>query len=524
MLLNNRYKILRSLGSGGFGETFVAEDTQMPSGRHCVIKKLRPISHDPEVYQLVKARFHREAAILEDLGNHPQIPSLYAYFEENQDFYLVQELIDGVTLSDAMQKQASYSENFVIDFLLNFLPVLDYVHSKRIIHRDIKPDNIIIRQLDQKPVLIDFGAVKESMSTSLAVAGNLVSTITIGTPGFMPSEQAAGRPVYSSDLYATGLTAIYLLTGKQPHQMETDYSSGEVLWQQYVTIVSPNLAAILSKAISPHARDRYGTATEVMQALQTITPSSTNPTAPIAVQPNSNSAPTSYYEPTVAISPRYIPPEPTASKTPNKFSEFYKTLLIGLFLTLGIILGFWLTRSPQSSEQVSKQDSDQNLTPPAPNPTIPKPAPNDPVENITPKTEPTPSPPPEPSEPDTVTPNKTSPVPSQPEVLAVEDAEIVIQSLYDHVSNQEWKSAKDLFTQPLASQFDPNFFQQFSKVTVENLELTSKTDTSMSFVGTNTYFYPDGSKQIEERSYTVQFVNKIPLISGSEFIRVVKAR
>jgi serine/threonine-protein kinase len=155
MLLNNRYNVIRSLGSGGFGETFIAEDTQMPSGRWCVIKKLHPISNNPQIYQLIKDRFQREAAILEDLGSqNDQIPTLYAYFVENNNFYLAQELVDGKTLSVTAQSQGIFSESYVKNFSANFLPILDYTHSKQIIHRDIKPDNIIIRQSDDRPVLI----------------------------------------------------------------------------------------------------------------------------------------------------------------------------------------------------------------------------------------------------------------------------------------------------------------------------------------------------------------------------------
>ena len=267
--VNNRYQVLKSIGSGGFGETFLAEDTHMPSGRRCVVKKLHPVSHHPQIYPLIKERFQREAAILEDLGSHSdRIPTLYAYFEENNDFYLVQELIEGMTLTDRIQSQSSFSESYVRDFLVNFLPILDYVHQKRIIHRDIKPDNIIIRESDQKPVLIDFGAVKEAIATTMNSSGSPQTSIAIGTRGFMSSEQAAGRPVYSSDLFATGLTAIYLLTGKNPQDLEIDGYTGEILWKQYAPKISPTLVVILDKAISAQARDRYTTAREMLQALQ----------------------------------------------------------------------------------------------------------------------------------------------------------------------------------------------------------------------------------------------------------------
>jgi len=349
MLLNNRYRILRTLGSGGFGETFVAEDTQMPSGRWCVVKKLRPVSNDPQIYQLVKERFQREATILEDLGSQiNKIPKLYAYFEENGNFFIVQELIDGKTLAVVQQEQGIFSESYVKNFLYNFLPILDYIHNKQIIHRDIKPDNIIIRQSDNESVLIDFGAVKESMGTQITSSGSQTSSIVIGTLGFMPSEQAAGRPVYSSDLYATGLTAVYLLTGKLPQDIETDYHTGEFRWNQYAYRVSPTLASILDRTIQPHARERYSTAKEMLQALQdTMSVYIKQPLPPTIISaPNNNSI------------------TPDVSHTP-KLGDLQKTLLIGSFILVAIIIGFWITKQPQSvniSENPLTSHSPGNIT------------------------------------------------------------------------------------------------------------------------------------------------------------------
>jgi serine/threonine-protein kinase len=268
-LLNNRYRLIRPLGSGGFGETHLAEDTQMPSGRRCVIKQLKPITNDPQVYQLVKERFQREAAILEELGAaNNLIPHLYAYFESNGQFYLVQEWIDGVTLADKAQQEGNLSESSVKEILIGLLPVLNYVHGKRMVHRDIKPDNIILRYSDGKPVLIDFGAVRETMRTVISSQGNTAQSIVIGTPGFMPSEQLAGRPVYATDIYSLGLTAIYLLTGRIPQEIETDPATGEILWRRYALSVTPTFAAILDKAIQWNPDNRYSTAREMLDALE----------------------------------------------------------------------------------------------------------------------------------------------------------------------------------------------------------------------------------------------------------------
>lgn len=233
---------------------------------------LKPIQNNPQIYQLVQQRFHREAAILEKLGeNNNQIPRLYGFFEEAGRFYLVQEWIQGQTLGNIVAQVGIASENLVKNILLSILPVLQYIHSKGIIHRDIKPDNIILRLTDNLPVLIDFGAVKETMGTVMSNSGNVTSSIVIGTPGFMPSEQAAGRPLFASDLYSLGLTAIYLLTGKLPQEL-TNPHTGEILWQKHAYNVSPSFAAILDKAIHPSARERYMNAPAMLSALQAIPP------------------------------------------------------------------------------------------------------------------------------------------------------------------------------------------------------------------------------------------------------------
>jgi serine/threonine protein kinase, bacterial len=269
--LNNRYQVIQILGEGGFGQTFLAEDTYMPSCRRCVIKQLKPINNDPQTYQIIQQRFEREAATLEYLGEHNiQIPKLYAYFLENGQFYLVQEWIQGQTLRDVVIAKGYENETLVREIIISLLSVLDYIHSQGIIHRDIKPDNIILRSHDLKPVLIDFGAVKETIRSTVGVQSNPTHSIVIGTPGYMPSEQAVGRPVYATDIYSLGLTAIYLLTGKNPTELPSNPQTGEILWQQDTNNVSPALASVLSQAIKPQASDRFNTAKEMLCALQSL--------------------------------------------------------------------------------------------------------------------------------------------------------------------------------------------------------------------------------------------------------------
>lgn len=339
-LLNDRYQVIRTLGAGGFGETYLAEDTYMPSKRRCVVKQLRPIHNNPQIYQLVQERFQREAAILEELGGaNDQIPALYAYFSSSGQFYLVQEWIEGDTLTGKVQKQGLFSESAVQELFMNLLPVLDYVHSKHIVHRDIKPDNIIVRHRDGKPVLIDFGAIRESMGTVVNSQGNPTSSIVIGTPGYMPSEQAAGRPVYSSDLYSLGMTVIYLLTGKQAQQLETDSQTGEIVWRQYASHVSPIMAGVIDRAIAYHPRDRYPTARAMLDTLQSIA-NPIPPTQPLLTQPTVVSAP----------QPQTVPVKPQPTLQGNSQNNILiGSLIAGGLIGASVIISQVLPKSSQST-------------------------------------------------------------------------------------------------------------------------------------------------------------------------------
>ncbi|MFN6463111.1 MAG: protein kinase domain-containing protein [Nostoc sp. DedVER02] len=335
-LLNNRYQVIQVIGAGGFGETFLAEDVHLPSRRRCVIKQLKPITNnDPQNYQLIQQRFEREASTLEYLGESSnQIPKLYAYFSENGQFYLVQEWIHGQTLTKIVEAKGFESETAVRQILLSLLPVLDYIHSKGIIHRDIKPDNIILRAVDNKPVLIDFGAVKETIRSVVNSSAYPTRSLVIGTPGYMPSEQAVGRPVYSTDIYSLGLTAIYLLTGKHPQELLTDLKTGEILWQQHAPNVSSQLATVLNQAIKPHAGDRYSTASKMLYALQS--PSNILPELGAKTS-------TVNFSPTVASTrqtqPLYSPQKNSVispgSSTPGNWQK--PTVIIGSLLIGGLI-------------------------------------------------------------------------------------------------------------------------------------------------------------------------------------------
>jgi serine/threonine protein kinase len=194
-----RYQIINSLGGGGFGETYVACDTQLPGTPQCVVKKLKPQSNDPETLQTARRLFDTEAQVLYQLGTHEQIPQLRAFFEENQEFYLVQEFIEGHDLSVELIPGTVYSQEQVILLLQEILEILKFVHQNKVIHRDINPRNILRNKHNNKLFLIDFGAVKQ-ITTNVVTSQSQRLTVAIGTPGYIPSEQAQGNPRYSSDI------------------------------------------------------------------------------------------------------------------------------------------------------------------------------------------------------------------------------------------------------------------------------------------------------------------------------------
>lgn len=267
LLLRDRYRVIQMLGQGGFGATFLAIDESLPGNPNCVIKQLRPSATAPHVLDMARELFKREAETLGKIGNHPQVPRLLDYFEANQEFYLVQEYVSGSTLQQEVKRDGPFSEASVKRFLSEILPVLDYIHSNRVIHRDIKPANMIRRAQDDKLVLIDFGAVKyQSQTSSSADEHTAFTSYAIGTPGFAPPEQMAMRPVPASDVYALGVTCIYLLTGKSPKDLDYDPATGELLWQKYVHI-SKHFSDVLKKMLEVSVRHRYQTANEIFRAL-----------------------------------------------------------------------------------------------------------------------------------------------------------------------------------------------------------------------------------------------------------------
>lgn len=267
-LLKGRYRIIQDLKRGAFGKTYLAEDQQSLPETLCVVKELKPNTTNPAVLEEARRRFELEAITLEKLGDFDQIPRLLDHFEEKQEFYLVQEFIEGQDLSSEIIPGKQLTEAKVVSFLYETLEVLNFIHQQNVIHRDIKPSNLLRRKSDHKIVILDFGAVKEIETLVLSEAGQPSGSV-VGTPGYMAIEHLSGRPRTNSDLYALGMTAIEALTGTHPLKLPRDSQNDRVTWQHLVS-VSDELKQILDKMVRFNSRERYQTAAEVLADLQGI--------------------------------------------------------------------------------------------------------------------------------------------------------------------------------------------------------------------------------------------------------------
>ena len=264
-LIGGRYQVIDCLRTTGFCETYVAADIHLPEHPRCVVKKLQPQSNEDFVLETARRLFDNEAKVLYKLNDHKQIPRLLAHLEVDEEFYLVQEYIEGKDLSHTeIVPGKQWEESQVKKFLIEVLEILGFVHQNNVIHRDIKPSNLMRRSTDGKIFLIDFGAVKEITNMTLTEGQGNVLTVAIGTPGYMASEQRMGNPRFNSDIYALGVTAVQAITGFHPDQLPRDTDTGEIRWRDRAPKCSNDFARILDKMIRNDFLQRYKNANETL--------------------------------------------------------------------------------------------------------------------------------------------------------------------------------------------------------------------------------------------------------------------
>ena len=269
-LVDRRYHVIKILGQGGFGRTYLVKDKKSFDNLR-VLKEFVPQATDEYVVNKSRELFEREAKVLNQL-EHEQIPEFFGWFEEHQKLFLVQQFVDGETYAQLLQKKqqanTTFSELEVTQLLIDLLPVLEYIHTNNIIHRDISPDNIMRCRQADKPILIDFGVVNQRTATQVA-SGAVRAGTTVGKQSYSPIEQIArGICFPNSDLYALAITAMVLLTGKQPDDF-FDAHEERWQWREYAQ-VSDSLARVIDKMSAENHRDRYQSATEVLEALSDL--------------------------------------------------------------------------------------------------------------------------------------------------------------------------------------------------------------------------------------------------------------
>ncbi|MCU0516609.1 MAG: protein kinase [Oscillatoria sp. Prado101] len=310
IILASRYRLVRQIGQGGFGRTYLAEDTNR-FGELCVLKEFAPQVQKASALRKAQELFEREASVLYKL-QHPQIPRFRELCQcqmgGSERLFLVQDFVGGQSCREVLNAGARFGEEEVLKLLLDLLPVLGYIHSQGVIHRDISPENLILRSSDRLPVLIDFGGVKQVATSALSQFAGLIALSTqLGKPGYAPEEQMRlGRAYPSSDLYALAVTAVVLLTGKKPQEL---YDSANAVWRWRSEVsLSPMLEGVINKMLAHSPSDRFQDAGQVMRALQAIPP---------ALPSNLSQLKTQVVAPPPAVIPEAPANIPTAKSNPK---------------------------------------------------------------------------------------------------------------------------------------------------------------------------------------------------------------
>ena len=346
VVLKNRYRPTKSLGGGGFGKTYLAEDVDKLN-EQCVIKQFAPQFQGTSALVKATELFEQEARRLQQLGEHHQIPTLLAYFQEDNGLYLVQQFINGQNLLAELQQEGAFKEVKIRQLLLDLLNILKSVHQCQVVHRDIKPENIIRRDYDGKVVLIDFGAAKQLTATAISQPGT-----AIGSFGYAPLEQMQGGQAYpTSDLYSLGVSCFHLLSGIHPWELWQRQGYGWVTsWRQYLKQpISQKLGLILDKLLKEDYQERYQSADEVLKDLNAPSTASSVLASQLLI-PTSSSLPKSKVASKVPLQRHLSPTNLGLVKQNGKLRK--NLLLIGVSLIL--VFGgykYWQSLSRETAVQ-----------------------------------------------------------------------------------------------------------------------------------------------------------------------------
>ena len=378
--IQGRYYVVRQLGRGGVGVTFLAQDRQCFDSQ-CVVKQLKPKTDNAQALAIARRLFNREAEIMNRLGHCDRIPRLLAYFEQDNDFFLVQELIKGHDLSQEIIPGKPWSEAKTITLLQDVLEVLLIVQQHRVIHRDLKPSNLMRRTSDNKIILIDFGSVKQVSTQILDTAGQIKQTVAVGTKSYMPMEQMMGRPGFHSDIYALGIIGIQAITGVSPKELAID-EEGEILWRNRLNRkvhYQPLFLDILNCMVRYRHQERYTSAEVVLSNLKQLDVLENNNQSTLIVlkEDDSQSQPPTPLADLHELSidcrsttnnDKYIPPTVITNKPSTKSREAkpFKSipkLVLSIVAGLGLLAGIggWILLKQRDKELEIELSQYENL-------------------------------------------------------------------------------------------------------------------------------------------------------------------
>ena len=273
--LRGKYQVIECIREeipGGQETVYYVKDITSSTDQIYLLKQFT-LKYDYDCqFQAAKSLFIQEAQILQKLGSHAQIPQIFDYFEENEQFFLVQELIEGQNLKQELEEKKHLTESEAIALLKDTLEILQFVHQNHYIHRDLKPSNFIRNKYDQKIYLIDFAIIKEKIQPkNLDSQGNFTRTVSIGTPSYIPDEQKLGKLEFCSDIYALGMVAIQALSGINPEDLSYDID-GNPLWHNHLLTsnYSPKFLSLINLMVCGNYRERYQSAAEVLKDLDNL--------------------------------------------------------------------------------------------------------------------------------------------------------------------------------------------------------------------------------------------------------------
>ena len=573
IVIRERYSLVKRLSINGLVQTFLAQDLHAPGHPDCIVQQLQVPAEYATQLPAVRQLFQTEAKGFSRLEPHDCIPPLLAHFEENGEFYIVREKVEGHTLAEELASPVPWPDQKVVALLNDLLSTLDYLHQNRIVHLNLQPSNLIRRREDARLVMSNFGAFQQTSARIITPGPGIGTPPLFHTSPYMPDEQIAGHPDPSSDIYAVGLIAIQALTGRSPEAIPAHPQTRELYWHSLASLRHPALLALLDYLVRYNARTRCQTAFEALAALSALPPQITwfapasedfiseVPTQELISAAAGSAAPTGAQQ-TVVASTAIAVNRTAESKTRTKLiaaptavretiqkrqltqkPAFRKIALpvgSGILALIGIsALLVWrlpnsafvregddsVSAGAESLEQATRSTEAFSLEKRETTAEVSK------IETARAS--------------DSRTAVAIANAPAIEDVaasymqsskniaiadtesavsLAPEEAASTINRFYDFVAIRSWESARSLLSDDMAARLEPDFFYQFEDVSVENVRIVNQTADAADLLIQNTYVYLDGSFQQEERNYTVQMVNNQPKIVDTAFVEVVRGR